>query len=83
MLTFKEFIAEGHREINVGMNRKELIDHITEKGWKLTRTKGIHDIYTHPNSTKHLPVPRHKDIGGPGTIRKLLKDSSVMDKKVA
>lgn len=83
MLTFKEFVAEGQRSININMNRKELISHIESKGWTLTRTKGIHDIYNHPDSTLNLPVPRHKDVGGPGTIRQIIKDSGTFNKKKA
>ena len=82
MLTFKEFIKET-RHFNVAMTQKDIEHHIKKLGWSLERNKGSHDVYSHPNATHKLAVPRHKGDIAPGTVRQIIKASEVFDKKVA
>lgn len=82
MITFKEFIEEGHK-FNVNMTHRDIVGHITQRGWTLERQKGDHDVYGHPNATHKLAVPRHKGDLRPGTVRQIVKAADVLDKKAA
>jgi predicted RNA binding protein YcfA (HicA-like mRNA interferase family) len=82
MLGFKEFIEEGQK-FNVAMSHRDVVKHITKRGWKLDRQSGSHDVYVHHQATHNLAVPRHKGDLAPGTVRQLVKAADVLDKKAA
>ena len=52
--------------------------HLRKSGWSLTRTKGGHDVYTHPKSEKHIAVPRHRQLKAP-LVRGIMKDAQVSE----
>jgi len=52
--------------------------HLRKGGWSLTRTKGGHDVYTHPKSEKHIAVPRHRQLKAP-LVRGIMKDAQVSE----
>jgi predicted RNA binding protein YcfA (HicA-like mRNA interferase family) len=55
------------------MDTRAVHSHLKKQGWKLTRTSGSHDVFTHPKSTEHIPVPRHRKLKAPlvlGILRK-------------
>lgn len=82
MKTFKEFIKEGNK-FNINMTQKDVVKHITQRGWTLERNKGDHDVFGHPNATHKIAVPRHKGNLAPGTVRQIVKAADVMDKVAA
>lgn len=80
MVGFKQFIKEGNK-FNVNMTHRDIVGHITQRGWYLERQKGDHDVYGHNDATHKLAVPRHKGDLAPGTVRQIVKNSEVMNKK--
>lgn len=63
-----------------GMSARDLHRHVIKKGWTLTRTNGPHDIYTHPESTKIVKIPRHTHVNR-FTAKDVLDTSVHFDKK--
>lgn len=63
------------------MDTRAVHKHLRKSGWLLTRTKGSHDVYTHPKSEKHIAVPRHKQLKAP-LIRGIMKDAQVSEESV-
>ena len=80
MVGFKQFIKEGNK-FNINMTQRDIVGHISARGWSLERNKGDHDVYGHPDATHKLAVPRHKGNLAPGTVRQIIKAADVMDKK--
>lgn len=74
MISFSTFLNE---RINVNMTHRDISKHLKNSGWSLERTHGDHDVWGHPKSTQKIPVPRHKGDLAPGTVRQIMKDSSV------
>ena len=60
------------------MDTRAVHKHLRKSGWSLTRTKGSHDVYTHPKSEKHIAVPRHKQLKAP-LVRGIMKDAQVSE----
>jgi len=60
------------------MDTRAVHKHLRKSGWALTRTKGGHDVYTHPKSQKHIAVPRHKQLKAP-LVRGIMKDAQVSE----
>jgi predicted RNA binding protein YcfA (HicA-like mRNA interferase family) len=54
---------------------REINRHLTDKGWKLVRTSGGHDVWSHQKSNRHITVPRHKGDLKPGTARSIMNQS--------
>ena len=55
------------------MDTRAVHSHLKKQGWQLTRTSGSHDVFTHPKSKEHIPVPRHRKLKAPlvlGILRK-------------
>jgi predicted RNA binding protein YcfA (HicA-like mRNA interferase family) len=44
------------------MKRRDLVKLLEKHGWRLTRTKGDHDIYTNPGARRPIPIGRHREI---------------------
>jgi predicted RNA binding protein YcfA (HicA-like mRNA interferase family) len=57
-------------------NTRKLTHHIQGLGWKLTRTTGSHDVFTHSQSPQHIAVPRHKELKAP-LVLSILKIAKV------
>jgi len=60
------------------MDTRAVHKHLRKAGWSLTRSKGAHDVYTHPKSEKHIAVPRHKQLKAP-LVRGIMKDAQVSE----
>jgi len=61
------------------MSASDIHKHLKKNGWSLSRTKGSHDVFTHPSSPKNIAVPRHKgDLKVP-TVLQILKTSKVQE----
>lgn len=58
------------------MDTRAVHAHLKKKGWKLSRTSGSHDVYTHPDAEHHISVPRHKQLKAP-LVKGILKQSTV------
>jgi len=56
---------------------QEIIRMIEKKGWVLTRSKGSHYIYKHPDIDRPLVVPFHGGILPPGTASAILRQAGV------
>lgn len=41
------------------MKTKELINRLTDSGWRLERIKGSHHIFIHPDAKRNIVVPVH------------------------
>lgn len=57
-------------------NTRKLTHHIQGLGWKLARTTGSHDVFTHSKSEQHIAVPRHKELKAP-LVLSILKIAKV------
>ena len=64
------------------MDTRAVHKHLRKSGWSLTRTKGSHDVYTHPKSEKHIAVPRHKQLKAP-LVRGIMKDAQVSEEVIS
>lgn len=74
MIDADEIIAEM---VGAGMTVRHVQKHLKKTGWSLARTKGRHDVYTHPKSDKNIAVPRHKgDLSAP-TVISIMKASKI------
>ena len=80
MKSFKSFIAENLEVLDempgANMDTRAVHSHLKKQGWKLSRSSGSHDVYTHPKSSQHIPVPRHRQLKAP-LVRGILKASKV------
>lgn len=72
MLGFLEYLKE---KINVNLTHRDVSQHLSSKGWTLERSKGDHDVWSHPSAKHKIAVPRHKGDLAPGTVRDILKKS--------
>lgn len=62
----KEGMSESIDEMSgANMDTREVHQHLKKGGWKLSRSTGGHDVFTHPNSDEHIPVPRHRQLKAP------------------
>jgi predicted RNA binding protein YcfA (HicA-like mRNA interferase family) len=61
------------------MDTRAVHSHLKKQGWKLTRTSGSHDVFTHPDSKEHIPVPRHKQLKAP-LVLSILRTSKMTNK---
>lgn len=78
MLTFKEFILEVRL---TNLTNREIVKHLESLGWKMIRQKGDHEVYGHPNSSQNIAVPKHRGTNAPGTTSRIMKYSTMFDKK--
>lgn len=63
------------------MDTRAVHSHLKKRGWKLTRTSGGHDVYTHEKSPEHISVPRHKQLKAP-LIMGILKSAKTVSEDV-
>jgi len=56
------------------MNTRDIHVHLKKQGWKLSRTSGGHDVFTHAKAEHHIAVPRHNKIKAP-LVLGILKSS--------
>jgi predicted RNA binding protein YcfA (HicA-like mRNA interferase family) len=58
------------------MDTRAVHQHLKKRGWKLSRTSGSHDVYTHPDAKHHIPVPRHRQLKAP-LVKGILKQAEI------
>jgi predicted RNA binding protein YcfA (HicA-like mRNA interferase family) len=57
-----------------GYAPRELVNIIKKKGWSLSRVKGSHHIYQHPNKDKNITIPmKGKEVSRP-LSKRILKE---------
>lgn len=60
-----------------GMSTRDVHKHLKKSGWQLARTKGGHDVFTHPKSKNNIAVPRHRgDLKAP-TVLGIMKAAKI------
>jgi predicted RNA binding protein YcfA (HicA-like mRNA interferase family) len=50
---------------------RDIARFLHDKGWRIGRTKGSHEIWIHPDESGHITVPRHSEVTA-GVVRRLL-----------
>ena len=73
--------AEVDEMAGANMDTRAVHQHLKKVGWKLTRSSGGHDVFTHPESDKSIPVPRHKQLKAP-LVLSIMKSSKIEAKKL-
>ena len=72
----KEDVEQLDEMPGANMDTRAVHQHLKKQGWKLTRTSGSHDVFTHPDAKHHIPVPRHRQLKAP-LVKGILKQASV------
>lgn len=74
---FKEEVEELDEMSGAGMSTRDVHKHLKKSGWQLARTKGGHDVFTHPKSKNNIAVPRHRgDLKAP-TVLGIMKAAKI------
>jgi predicted RNA binding protein YcfA (HicA-like mRNA interferase family) len=60
------------------MDVRQVHQHLKKQGWKLTRTSGSHDVFTHEKANHHIPVPRHRSLKAP-LVLGIMKSAKKLD----
>jgi predicted RNA binding protein YcfA (HicA-like mRNA interferase family) len=77
MRTLKHEEVEQLEEMpGANMDTRAVHQHLKKRGWKLSRTSGSHDVYTHPDAKHHIPVPRHRQLKAP-LVKGILKQAEI------
>jgi predicted RNA binding protein YcfA (HicA-like mRNA interferase family) len=63
------------------MDTRAVHSHLKKKGWKLSRSSGSHDVYTHDKAEHHIAVPRHKQLKAP-LVKGILKQAEVNEEVI-
>jgi len=63
------------------MDTRAVHQHLKKKGWKLSRTAGSHDVYTHEKAEHHISVPRHKQLKAP-LVKGILKQAEIKEEAI-
>ncbi|WP_261157194.1 type II toxin-antitoxin system HicA family toxin [Serratia liquefaciens] len=59
------------------MRSSELIGLLEQEGWVLTRIKGSHHQFKHPNSRLVITVPHPRKDLKAGTLHQIMKDAGL------
>jgi len=59
------------------MNSRDLIRALEAAGWVLSRMKGSHHIFRHPDKGGHVSVPHPRKDLGVGLVRKILQQAGL------
>jgi predicted RNA binding protein YcfA (HicA-like mRNA interferase family) len=63
------------------MDTRAVHSHLKKKGWKLSRSSGSHDVYTHSEAEHHIAVPRHKQLKAP-LVKGILKQAEIKESEI-
>jgi predicted RNA binding protein YcfA (HicA-like mRNA interferase family) len=74
----KEDVEDLDEMSGANMDTRALHSHIKKLGWKLSRTTGSHDVFTHPEAKHHISVPRHRQLKAP-LVKDLIKQSKITE----
>jgi predicted RNA binding protein YcfA (HicA-like mRNA interferase family) len=72
----KEEVEQLEEMPGANMDTRAVHQHLKKRGWKLSRTSGSHDVYTHPDAKHHIPVPRHRQLKAP-LVKGILKQAEI------
>ncbi|HYX08461.1 MAG TPA: type II toxin-antitoxin system HicA family toxin [Bacteroidales bacterium] len=56
---------------------KDIVKILKRKGFILDRSRGSHQIWLHPDSSKRVVVPMHKKDLPAGTLHSILKQAGI------
>jgi len=59
------------------MNSKDLIRELEGAGWTLSRVRGAHHIFRHPERGGHVSVPHPRRDLGIGLVRKIRQQAGL------
>jgi len=59
------------------MNSKDLIRQLERAGWFLSRVRGSHHVFRHPERGGHVSVPHPRKDLGVGLVRKIRQQAGV------
>lgn len=74
--SIKEDVEQLDEMPGANMDTRALHSHLKKSGWKLSRTTGSHDVFTHEKAEDHIAVPRHRQLKAP-LVKSILKQSKV------
>lgn len=63
--SMKEEVEQIEEMPGANMDTRAVHQHMKKQGWKLSRTTGSHDVFTHPEAKHHIPIPRHRQLKAP------------------
>ena len=63
------------------MDTRAVHSHLKKRGWKLSRSSGSYDVYTHDKAGYHIAVPRHKQLKAP-LVKGILKQAEVNEEVI-
>jgi predicted RNA binding protein YcfA (HicA-like mRNA interferase family) len=83
MKSFNQFREELQIDEMAGANMDTRAVHqrLKKSGWSLTGTTGGHDKFTHPASSMHIAVPRHRQLKAP-LVKSILKTADSVSEKL-
>ncbi|MBI5879209.1 MAG: type II toxin-antitoxin system HicA family toxin [Chloroflexi bacterium] len=59
------------------LTSQAVISVLEQRGFKLRRSKGSHQIYFHPASRRRVTVPFHRGPLPVGTLRSILREAGI------
>jgi predicted RNA binding protein YcfA (HicA-like mRNA interferase family) len=60
------------------VSARELVRALEKQGFVLSRSKGSHRIYYHPDSGRRVTVPYHgRRVIPPGTLANILREAAI------
>lgn len=74
----KEEVEQIEEMPGANMDTRAVHQHLKKQGWKLSRTTGSHDVYTHPEAKHHIPIPRHRQLKAP-LVKSILSQSKMRE----
>jgi predicted RNA binding protein YcfA (HicA-like mRNA interferase family) len=77
----KEEVEQLDEMPGANMDTRAVHSHLKKRGWKLSRTAGSHDVYTHDKAEHHISVPRHKQLKAP-LVKGILKQAEVNEEVI-
>jgi predicted RNA binding protein YcfA (HicA-like mRNA interferase family) len=70
----KEEVEQIDEMPGANMDTRAVHQHLKKQGWKLSRSTGSHDVFTHNDAKHHIPVPRHRQLKAP-LVKSILSQS--------
>ena len=74
----KESVEQIDEMPGANMDTRAVHQHMKKQGWKLSRTTGSHDVFTHPEAKHHIPIPRHRQLKAP-LVKSILSQSRLRE----
>ncbi len=74
----KEEVEQVDEMPGANMDTRAVHQHMKKQGWKLSRSTGSHDVFTHPEAKHHIPIPRHRQLKAP-LVKSILSQSRMRE----